>query len=688
MVKGNRHFARNILAKSQAEQKKDLEELKKILETSAQTNRNLFTAFIFMLITALVLCLNISDEELLTIATSAIKLPALNVSLPTWAFACIGPLVIVTLHFDLLHNLTEHRNKLNAWCSCWLKVNSTANGSNDMPQQLYPFLFDFAWLLANHPDRTSKHTQLLPGLCWLLYCWAPYTILVVFFIRFADLQHYGYTGWHLLILIIDAWVLHWYWPCFTQEPKTPVWFKTFIAISIAPLWYVPYLGVKALNWLKITRPQSLWLSIIAAAWKKVLVAFLQMLFAFLQTPVNFGILPSIVKLASKWERTSSINLNQDQNPVDGLKLARPQLLLFWLSNIATIWTLTLFMVIQFHIDYGTSPSVVKQALSWEKNIHNWVSLDLVPHLSLARFRLTLPNDFLTVAKLQHPGKEDTEHWQGAHDVLVLSGSHLAFADLESAQIPHVNLSSAQLQNANLTAADLQGADLTGAQLQGVNPKRAQLQSAILESAHLEGIDFTAAQLQGVNLKSAQLQGANLERAQLDGAYLNETHLEGANLQFAKLQGAYLGSAYLQGADFAAADLNATILTNTRIKGIELSNVKNFDLSWAKELDWQEYYDFTNLENASWAHSKTIQRQIKQARQRVESCGLSKQLPASADEQILVNNWLSLLCKESHATKAMLKQLNLTSHPIDLNQVKEYLSSHDECKPFRNIESSF
>ena len=65
---------------------KDLEEARKILERSAQTNRNLFITFN----SVLVLCLIVTDKILL-LGSSTIKLPLLSAELPIWAFASIAP---------------------------------------------------------------------------------------------------------------------------------------------------------------------------------------------------------------------------------------------------------------------------------------------------------------------------------------------------------------------------------------------------------------------------------------------------------------------------------------------------------------------------------------------------------------------------------------------------------------------
>ncbi len=364
---------------------KALEEAKKILESSAQTNRNLFIAFNFVLITALVLCLSVTDEDLL-LGSSTVKLPLLSIELPIWAFASIAPMVLVALHFDLLHNLTEHRDKLMVWSQCWLKVHPSPSRNADMPRQMYPFLFDFAWLHANHTGSTVMRSRLLPGLCWLLYCWAAYTVLAIFFIRFADLQHYGYTGWHLLLLIFDGLVLHWYWPGFKQDSKPVVW-NPLVAMIFAPTWLTPHFGRKVLA---------------------------------------------------------------------GFSLSRAQLLLLWLSNMAVLWTLVLFTLVQTHIDFGSSPAFVNQALVWEETSRSLVGLNLVPRLSLAGFRLTLPDKFFEVAKLQGSTEQsDRQLWQETHNALDLSWRRMAFADFSFALLPHSNLSNAKLQGANLIAAHLQ-----------------------------------------------------------------------------------------------------------------------------------------------------------------------------------------------------------------------------------------
>ncbi|WP_338849565.1 hypothetical protein V8J88_11050 [Massilia sp. W12] len=94
--------------------KLSLDEAKKSLDKSAETNRNLFFAFNVLLTTALILCLSITDEHLL-IGSTTVKIPLISVDLPIWAFASVVPFFVLVVHFDLLHNLNERSHKLHAW---------------------------------------------------------------------------------------------------------------------------------------------------------------------------------------------------------------------------------------------------------------------------------------------------------------------------------------------------------------------------------------------------------------------------------------------------------------------------------------------------------------------------------------------------------------------------------------------
>ena len=631
---------------------KALEDAKKILETSAQTNRNLFIAFNSVLVTVLILCLSVTDEMLL-LGSSTIKLPLLNVDLPIWAFATIAPLALVALHFDLLQNLSAHREKLIAWCLCWFKVYPSPSRNADMTRQLYPFLFDYAWIYANHIESPTIGARLLPRLCWLLYCWGAYTVLVIFFVRFAELQHYGYTSWHLLLLIFDALILYWYWLGFTQGTKLAAW-KLVLAVIIAPLSLIPYWGGKVLNRLKLSRTKILflWFSNLVALWTLLLFTLIQ------------------------------VHIDCDKLPT---------------------WT-----------GCDTSPRLVKWALERETEIRSVVDLNLVPRLTLVGFRLKLPDDFFTLDKLQYPEKKENQFWQETFNALYLAERRLAFANFGGVQLPHsnfrfaqlqgasfeyaklqgasfqdaklqgANLDSAQLQGASLDNAQLQGASLWEAQLQSAGLVSSQLQSANLKKAQMQGTNLSFAQLQGADISYAKLQGANLESARLQGTVLESAELQGATLEDAELQGADIWNAQLQGANLKKAQMQGVLLIDTQLKGITLDS-QQLESSWTQRLDWQNDYDFTQFKSESWTQSQNAQQQLEQTQQRVKDFK-SPQLPlSSANKEKFATIWLDLLCKDDYVTKAMLKQLRpFREHPVTKAQAQQYLNSQKQCEPYRTL----
>lgn len=439
-------------------------------------------------------------------------------------------------------------------------------------------------------------------------------MLAVFFIRFADLQHYGYTFWHLLLLIFDGLVLHWYWPGFTQNSKPVAW-NPLVAMIFAPLWLAPYLGRKVL---------------------------------------------------------------------DEFNLSRAQLLLLWLSNIAVLWTLVLFIVIQTHIDFGSSPMLIKQALAWEETSRNLAGINLVPRLNLSGFRLTLPDKFFEVAKLQQPGKNESQLWQETHNALDLSWRRLAFADFSFALLPHSNLSNAKLQGASFNVAQLQGVDLSSARMQGASLISAHLQGANLKSTLLNGAALEFSHLQGANLLSARLQNAFLWQAKLQGASFEFARLQGAYLKSAQLQGAYLSDAQLQGVDLCDAELQGALLMKTLLNGVVLSDSKRLAFSWIEQIDWKQGYDFSRLKTESWAQQDDVQFQLERIQQQVKTFKLP-QLSPLADKETFATIWLDLLCKDVDATEGMLKPLNyIKGHPVTKTQAQQYLNSHEQCAPYRNM----
>ena len=471
------------------------EEAKKLLDASATTNRNLFIAFNLLLATSLILCLSVSDEQLL-LDNTPIPLPFINVSLPTWAFASVLPSFVLVLHFDLLHNLNEHASKLQTWVAAWEKKfppappGSAASAEKvQLSTLLFPFLYDFAWLHAKGKGPDSINRNLLPTLCWLIYCWAPYSVLLIFLIRFADLQSYFYTGWHLLLVALDVAFLYWYWPRFgSAQSRFRVWrwIRKILNFPVAMVLF----------------------STLIAAWSFTL-------YCLIQRHLDGDGSAEWVELV--------ITLESIAKPVFGLTLV-PRI-----------------VMTDYRVKLDANHFTLAEIQAPGKN-----KAELWPTTAASA---NLPGRRLGFADFSGA------HMPRVN----FANANLKGAVLRSAQLQSADLSSAQLQGADLSDAQLQGAGLSYARLQGAGLSSAQLQGADLSSAHLQGTILSYAQLQGADLILAKLQGAFLSHAQLQGAYLGSAELQGANLNSARLQGADLNEARLAGSILHKAQLHAAKL---------------------------------------------------------------------------------------------------------------------------------
>ncbi len=469
--------------------KPTLEDIKKLLDTSATTNRNLLVGFYVLLLAALMLCLGITDEQLL-VGNTTIPLPFLNIPLPVSAFATVLPLVLMAVHFDLLHNLNEHGRKLQVWVAAWEEKypanNPATTGMNAaLSEQLFPFLYDFAWLHAKGKGPDNINAKLLPGLCWVLYCWAPYTVLVIFLIRFADLQDYVFTSWHLGLILLDAAWLYWYWPRFGRKKPQHLFWRGVRKVVNLPLALVS-------------------VSSLAGCWCLGL-------YSLIQWHLDFDGSPDIVKKVIEFEEQIQSKLSI---------VLVPRLVI---DNYRIKIDDNHFKVARLLAPGKTDAELWPDTAS-PLNLHG-------RRFGFAQFiNVVMPRVNFNEAKLQGANLRSAQ-LQGAY----LRGAQLQGAFFAIAHMQGAFLQGARLQGANLHFAQLQGADLSYAKLQGTALREAKLQGAHLSFANLDGADLLEAQLQGADLIEASLQGAALGNAELQGANLRGAVLQGADLSKTELR---------------------------------------------------------------------------------------------------------------------------------------------------------
>lgn len=624
--------------------KLSLDEAKKSLDKSAETNRNLFFAFNALLATALILCLSITDEHLL-IGTTTVKIPLISVDLPIWAFASVVPFFVLVVHFDLLHNLNEHSHKLRAWVVAWeekyaepaepeaarswwksLLHNADKiiffparlilfplrllcayfyayffrpapeDRASHLSDQIFPFIYDYAWLYEKGKGGGQASTVLLPYLCWALYCWLPMAVLMIFMIRFADLQSYFFTAWHLALLLLDLVWIRKFWPGFTNKQR----------------------------WLRY--------------------------------PLNS---------------------------------------LTWLAGL---WTFSLYAMIQYCLDTKDEVrfvEMVKGVIELEEVFKPTYGLTLVPRLSLPSYQMRLPDKYFELAKIRNPGVAEDKLWGKTASPLDLRERRMGFADFSRSVMPYANFEKAKLKFGDLTAADLQGvrmleaqlqgADLRGAQLQGAILQEAQLQSADLQGAQLQGANLSGAQLQGTVLNYAELQGANLSRAklrgavlwgaQLQGAFLQEAQLQGADLQLAQLQGAILQDAQLQGANLANANLAGAIVKDSQWYGSGMQEINGLEATLGTPL-FDEKYSFIPLMGSPWAQEQYTQKRLAEAAER--SANFTPPALPTPSLRAFTVAWKTQPCTSEAVAKNMLEN---RPKEIPEPELRAWMEKQAACRPY-------
>jgi uncharacterized protein YjbI with pentapeptide repeats len=322
---------------------------------------------------------------------------------------------------------------------------------------------------------------------------------VIFLIRFADLQSYFFTGWHLLLILLDVAWLVWYWPRFGAKPVT-FW-----------LWRW---ARKVVN----LRVLLLGVSSLAGCWTLWLYGLIQM-------HLDFNRPADIVELV--------IRVEKEIQPIFGLTLV-PRL-----------------TVPNYRVKLEEKHFQIAKIMEPEKSdAQLWENT--APPLDLSNRRFGFAN-------FSNAVMPRVDFSQAKLKAANLFNASLKGAKLRNTQLHGADLSVAQLHDADLYAAQLQGTFLYTAQLQGAHLREAQLQGAYLNLAQLQGAYLIKAQLQGAVLHDVQLQGAYLLAAQLQGAYLRAAQLQGADLRAAQLQGTDLTALNIDGTNLEKAALHGSVL---------------------------------------------------------------------------------------------------------------------------------
>ncbi|KMW56222.1 Pentapeptide repeat family protein [Candidatus Rhodobacter oscarellae] len=164
----------------------------------------------------------------------------------------------------------------------------------------------------------------------------------------------------------------------------------------------------------------------------------------------------------------------------------------------------------------------------------------------------------------------TQDWETQRRLQVQA---LPDTDLRRRDLRNANLSSARMEGADLSFARMEGADLSAARMEGANLREARMERAILSRARMERAILSSARMEEAILSNARMVGANLWGARMEGANLTLARMEGADLSGARMEGADLTAARMEGAILFGARMERAILTLARMEGAILVTAK-------------------------------------------------------------------------------------------------------------------
>ena len=176
---------------------------------------------------------------------------------------------------------------------------------------------------------------------------------------------------------------------------------------------------------------------------------------------------------------------------------------------------------------------------------------------------------------------------------IFIGSNLSGADLSDTNLSGVSLSTTDLTGVKLTGADLTDVNLSGMDLSGMDLSGVKLTGADLSDTNLTGMDLTGMDLSGVKLTGADLTDVNLSEvslsttdltgAKLTGADLTDVNLSGmdltkVNFDMTDLSGKKISDSNFDFVSLKDTKMNNVDLSHTNMREVDLTKIKNKDLS--------------------------------------------------------------------------------------------------------------
>ena len=515
--------------------KSERSEAARLYEMSSEKNRNLLLFYLVVIAYILAIVLSTTDLDLL-LPESSITPPVFSVGVPIFFFYALSPPLVLIFHFNLLHNTTEHLNKIKRW---------KGNRKTIPSYRLHPYIVDFAYL---SPPQGMWGKILVSLTNFLLYFLAPACLLCIQ-LGFSDYQSLGYSSWHFIWLLADSWLLILFFvvehKLGDQDNKNASLLKKYRGrFFMITLIFVVGLANLSIVWM-LQSEQN--------------IDRLQRASAELTCIID--------RFENKEKFTKCVDKNIRQSARSSWIIPK-----ITISSGTRIQKQSLEELQLIAAQTGTD-----ETTAWEMHGENYdlsnrrlVFSDLsgsnMQKIVLEKAYLQGAN--MAGAQMQGANMEDTR-MQGAN----MRGAQMQGANMKDTRMQGANMRWAQMQGASMRGAQMQDADMQDAQMQGADMKDAQMQGADMLWAQMQGADMRGAQMQDADMRWAQMQDANMWKAQMQGADIRWAQMQGADMEDARMQGADMWSAQMQGADMWSAQMQGADMWKAQMQGADMTDAQ-------------------------------------------------------------------------------------------------------------------
>ena len=452
----------------------DAEHFLESANNSVRHLRNVYLAYLAVMIYILIIILSTDQELLFRSANTQLPLVYISVPIivPIVEFFVWMPWAFLILHFYLLIQMTFLSEKVRLYEQ---RLNDHLISREDIRKaQTLLTPMPLVHILAEEKTR-STYSILLYLMVFVSLAVFPLVLLIMTQMKFLPYQNEGITLAHRIVVMIDIGLL-WCFGLYVFKSHGEKWFK------------------------------NIWKSVITLILTTISIFTIIFIFGCLYIPNDkINTIPLISECPFNFDRIVEEKL-----------------------NFSNYFNLPNRMLVKKEL----APELLATRIKEQINDENLISircryadpLDLKDrNFREARLReaalckAILQNADLTSADLRSANLTSADLFRAN-----LTSADLRVANLKDASLGGANLTSASLRVANLTSADLRVANLTSADLRVANLTDASLRVANLTSASLEDANLTSADLTAVNLSETNFSNAVLAEAILDFTWVWES----------------------------------------------------------------------------------------------------------------------------------------------------------------------